>query len=121
MKRISMLFALLLITGSLVMAQTVQITGTVTSSEDGLAIPGVTVAVKGTTLGTLTGADGKYVISAPQNAQTLVFSFIGFKTQELPIAGQIRIDVKLAADLVVVDEVVVIAYGCLLYTSDAAD
>ena len=52
MKKILMLFSLLLLTGSLVMAQTVQISGTVTSSEDGLPIPGVSVTVKGTTLGT---------------------------------------------------------------------
>ncbi|MEI8225776.1 MAG: TonB-dependent receptor [Bacteroidota bacterium] len=111
MKKILMLFSLLLLTGSFVMAQTVQISGTVTSSEDGLALPGVSVIVKGTTLGMITGADGKYVISVPANAQTLVFSFIGFKTQELSIKGSTKIDVVLEQDLFKVDEVVVVAYG----------
>ncbi len=106
-----MLFSLLLFAGSLAMAQTVQISGTVTSSEDGLPIPGVSVTVKGTTLGIITAADGKYTLSVPSNAQTLVFSFIGFKTFEIPIQGQTKIDVVLEMDLVRVDEVVVTAIG----------
>lgn len=111
MKKILMLFSLLLITGSLVMAQTVQISGAVTSSEDGLPIPGVSVIVKGTTLGIITGADGKYVISVPSSAQTLVFSFIGFKTLEAAIEGKTKIDVVLEQDLFKVDEVIVVGYG----------
>ena len=111
MKKILMLFSLLLLTGTLVVAQTVQISGTVTSSEDGLAVPGVSITVKGTTLGMITGADGKYVISVPTTAQTLMYSFIGFRTQEVAIAGKTRIDVVLEQDLFKVDEVVVVAYG----------
>ncbi|MDO9341678.1 MAG: SusC/RagA family TonB-linked outer membrane protein [Bacteroidales bacterium] len=111
MKKILMLFSLLLLTGTFVMAQTVQISGTVTSSEDGLAVPGVSVSVKGTTLGTITGADGKYVISVPTNTQTLVFSFIGFRTQEVVIGGRTKIDIVLEQDVFKVDEVVVVAYG----------
>ena len=83
MKKILMLLTLFLVTGSLVMSQTVQITGTVTSQEDGSAIPGVSVTVKGTTIGTLTGADGKYSLMAPQNATTITFSFIGMKTVDV--------------------------------------
>jgi TonB-linked SusC/RagA family outer membrane protein len=111
MKKILMLFSLLLITGSLVFSQTVQITGTVTSSQDGLAMPGVNVTVKGTTIGAITGADGKFAISAPQNSQALLFSFIGFRTKEVAIAGKTRIDATLDQDLFNVDEVVVVAYG----------
>ncbi len=111
MKRILMLFSLLLLTGTLVIAQTVQITGTVTSSEDGLPVPGVSVIVKGTTLGALTGIDGRYVLSVPANSQTLMFSFIGFRTQEVVIAGKTKIDVTLQQDVFKVDEVVVVAYG----------
>jgi hypothetical protein len=111
MKKILMLFSLFLITGALVMAQTVQITGTVTSSEDGLPIPGVTVLVKGTTLGSLTGADGKYILSVPTTANTLVFSFIGFKTLDVEIGGRPKIDVVLQLDVFKVDEVVVVGYG----------
>jgi TonB-linked SusC/RagA family outer membrane protein len=111
MKKILMFFSLLLITGSFVMGQTVQISGTLTSSEDGLPIPGVSVTVKGTTLGAITGADGKYVISVPASAQTLMFSFIGFKTQEAAIAGKTTVNITLEQDIFRVDEVVVVAYG----------
>jgi TonB-linked SusC/RagA family outer membrane protein len=111
MKKILMLFSLFLITGALVMAQTVQITGTVTSSEDGLPLPGVTIFVKGTTVGTLTAADGKYVLNAPTAATTLVFSYIGFKTQEVAIAGKSKLDAVLVLDVFKVDEVVVVGYG----------
>ena len=106
-----MFFSLLLFTGYLVMAQTVQISGTVTSSEDKLPIPGVSVTVKGTTIGMLSGLDGKFLISVPAGAQKLIFSFIGFKPQEIAIAGKSNIDVVLEQDLFKVDEVVVVAYG----------
>lgn len=106
-----MLFSLLLFAGSLAIAQTVQISGTVTSSEDGLPVPGVSVIIKGTTLGALTDVEGNYNIAVPQSAQSLVFSFIGFRTQEVPISGQTRINVVLEQDLVLVDEVVVTALG----------
>jgi TonB-linked SusC/RagA family outer membrane protein len=111
MKKILMLFSLLLLTGSLVMAQTVQISGTVTSSEDNLALPGVSVTVKGTTLGMITGTDGKFVLSVPTSAQTLVFSFIGFQSKEIAIEGKTKIDVVLEQDVYKVDEVVVVGYG----------
>lgn len=111
MKKILMLFSLFLITGALVMAQTVQITGTVTSSEDGLPLPGVTIFVKGTTVGALTAADGKYVLTAPTAATTLVISYIGFKTQEIAIEGKSKIDAVLVLDVFKVDEVVVVGYG----------
>ncbi len=111
MKRNLSLFLLLLITTSVVIGQTVQISGTVTNSGDGIAIPGVSVVVKGTTLGALTGADGKYTIVVPQNTQSLVFSFVGFKSQEVKIGGSSKVDVKLEEDLFKIDEVVVVAYG----------
>lgn len=111
MKKVLMILTLFLITGTLVMSQTVQITGTVTSSEDGMALPGVNVTVKGTTIGAITGADGKYVLSAPATAQALTFSFIGFRTAEVPVSGKTRIDVSLEQDIFNVEEVVVVAYG----------
>lgn len=111
MKKILVLISLLLITGSLVIAQTVQISGTVTGSEDGQPLPGVNISVKGTTVGSITGADGKYIFTAPSNSQSLVFSFIGFVTQEVLIQGKTKIDVVLVQDLYNVEEVVVVAYG----------
>ena len=111
MKKILLLFSLLLMTGFLVMGQTSLITGTVTSSDDGTELPGVFVTVKGTTLGTITGPDGKFSIQAPATARTLVFSFVGYVTQEQAIDGRNRIDIVLQQDLFNVDEVVVVAYG----------
>jgi TonB-linked SusC/RagA family outer membrane protein len=111
MKKILMLFALFLIAGTLAMAQTVQISGTVTSSEDGTPLPGVTIFVKGTTLGTLTAPDGKYVLTVPVKNNLLVFSYIGFKTQEIDISGKTTVNAVLVQDLFKVDEVVVVAYG----------
>ena len=111
MKKILLIFSLFLITGTLVMSQTVQITGTVTSSDDGLALPGVNITVKGTTIGAISDADGRYAISVPSSAQALTFSFIGFRTQDIEIQGRTRIDAVLEQDLFNVEEVVVVAYG----------
>ncbi len=108
---------MLLITGSVILAQTRQITGIVISREDGSPIPGANVTVKGTTIGAITGADGRYQLTAPANATTLVFSFIGMTDQEVLIEGRTTINVELATDLVAVDEVVVIAYGTATKTA----
>jgi TonB-linked SusC/RagA family outer membrane protein len=110
MKRILMLFSLFLLMSSLAMSQTKQISGTVSNKEDGLPMPGVTVSVKGTTLGSNTKVDGKYSISVSEN-QILVFSFIGMKSQETPVAGRTTIDIVLESDLMNLDEVVVVGYG----------
>ncbi len=104
-------FIILLFTMSVIVGQAVQISGTVTSSVDGMAIPGVSVVVMGTTAGTLTGTDGKYSLVFPKNSQYLVFSFVGFKSQEIKIEGNAKIDVSLQEDLFKIDEVVVVAYG----------
>ncbi|TFH39503.1 MAG: TonB-dependent receptor [Bacteroidia bacterium] len=95
----------------LIYPQVTQITGTVTSAEDNLSIPGVSVTIKGTTLGQVTDADGVYSISAPSGASILVFSFIGYKQQEVAIEGRTTINVVLEPDIFSVDEVVVVGYG----------
>jgi TonB-linked SusC/RagA family outer membrane protein len=87
-----------------------QITGTVTN-ETGNPLPGVNVAVKGTTLGVLTDISGKYTINnAPQNA-ILIFSFIGMTSQEISSEGRMQIDVVLKEASIGLDEVVVVGYG----------
>ena len=111
MKKILMIFVLAIATVSLALGQTVQVTGTVTSQDDGMTIPGASVVAKGTTVGTLTGANGEYSLTVPQSATTLIFSFIGMKTLEVPIQGRTRIDVFLESELVGLDEVVVTAVG----------
>ncbi len=91
-------------------AQDRTVTGRVTSAEDGSAIPGVNIVVKGTTSGTNTGTDGRYSLSVPANA-TLVFSFIGLQAQEVEVGNRSTIDVQLASDVKALSEVVVTALG----------
>ena len=83
------------------------IKGTVTSKSDGLTLPGVNVFVKGTTIGVATDIDGKYEISVPEDAATLVFSFMGYKQIEVPINGRETIDVAMEDDIFGLEEVVV--------------
>ena len=104
------LLALLFITGlSSAYAQTVNVTGTVTSAEDGEPLIGVTIQVKGTTTGSATDIDGNYAIKA-QIGQTLVFSYVGYTTREIKV-DKTRIDVALLENDAVLDEVVVVGYG----------
>lgn len=86
-------------------------TGKVTSTEDGTAIPGVNVVVKGTTNGTTTDADGNYRLSVPAGSNILVFSFIGLTTEEVSIGERTVIDVPMRADVTQLSEVVVVGYG----------
>lgn len=88
----------------------VPLTGKVTSP-NGEGIPGVTVVVKGTTRGTTTAADGSFTLTAPENTGTLVFSFIGYSTQERTYSGAETFTIKLAEDSKALDEVVVVGYG----------
>ncbi|WP_230688305.1 SusC/RagA family TonB-linked outer membrane protein [Hymenobacter jeongseonensis] len=91
-------------------AQNRTVSGAVTGS-DGASIPGVTVIVKGGTQGTSTDVDGKYSLSVPQEAKTLVFSFVGYASQEAAIGSGSNINVTLKADATGLDEVVVVGYG----------
>lgn len=112
MKKLSLLIGLLVISVSSLLAQTKVITGTVTSAVQGEgAIPGVTVQVKGTTIGTATDANGKYTLNAPQNATTLVFTYIGMKKMEIEIAGRSVVDAVMESETLGLSEVVVTAFG----------
>ncbi|MEM7103219.1 MAG: TonB-dependent receptor [Bacteroidota bacterium] len=86
------------------------VTGVVTSAADGLPLIGVTVAVKGTTSGTITDFDGKFSIEAEDGA-VLVFSYTGFTTQEIIVGAEGTYNIALEADVELLDEVVVIGYG----------
>ena len=92
-------------------AQVRSISGTVNSAEDGTSIPGVSVMVKGTTVGTVTNFDGKFNLSIPNDAKVLVFSFVGMKNLEVEIGNQTDFSVTMESDLISVDEVVVVGYG----------
>lgn len=87
-----------------------EVTGTV-RSEAGESMPGVNVLEKGTANGTTTDADGRYTLSVVNEGAVLVFSFIGFATQEVSLSGRSVIDVTLAEDVHRLDEVVVVGYG----------
>jgi TonB-linked SusC/RagA family outer membrane protein len=91
--------------------QQLNVTGTVTDSGTGQSMPGVNIVVQGTQLGAITDANGKYSITVPTSDATLVFTFIGYGVQEVPVAGKSVIDVALVSDLRALEEVVVIGYG----------
>lgn len=103
-----MLFLLLLLGSAGTWAQKT-VTGTV-SDPDGLTLPGVTVSVKGTNEAVVTDIDGRYSINAAGDA-TLVFSFVGFLSQEVAVNNQSKVDVRLKSNVENLDEVVVIGYG----------
>ncbi|GAB3903160.1 TonB-dependent receptor [Larkinella knui] len=79
--------------------------------DNGDALPGVSILLKGTTTGTTTDVNGNYSLRLPAADGTLVFSFIGFVTQEIPISGRATLNVTLAADVKALSEVVVVGYG----------
>ena len=105
-----LLLALLVVGIGLVNAQISKVTGIVTSEEDGFPVVGASVLVKGTTVGTVTDLDGNFVLSnIPNSATTVIVSFIGLKTQELPIKSVMKIILK--SDAEELGEVVVTAMG----------
>jgi TonB-linked SusC/RagA family outer membrane protein len=110
MKRITSILVFLAMIGLSAFAQDIQITGKVTSAEDGSALPGVSVGVKDTPNGTITNINGEYTLTAPANA-ILVFSFIGMETQEVAVEGRTAVDLTMNSDVIAVQEVVVTAFG----------
>lgn len=111
MKQIlSSLFILLLLCTS-VIAQDRTVTGTIKGKDDGLPLPGVSVRVKGTTVGTQTGANGQFSIKVPGNNAVLVLTYIGYTTQEVPVGTRSVVNVSLGSDATQLGEVVVTALG----------
>lgn len=87
------------------------VTGKITSGEDALPLPGVNVIVKGSSIGTISDSQGDYVINATSSQDVLVFSFVGYIAQEIPIDGRTNVNVVLATDAKQLSEVVVTALG----------
>ncbi len=111
MRKLALIMSLFLYVGlNAMFAQTTTISGTITDSESGDPIPGVSVVVRGTTIGTVTNVDGNYSLSVPDGATNLLFSFVGMKTQDLNIGGRTTINVTMESDAIGVDEVVVLGY-----------
>jgi TonB-linked SusC/RagA family outer membrane protein len=91
--------------------QETRVSGRVTSEEDGAGLPGVSVVLKGTQQGTITDSEGNYSIAVPDNNAVLVFSFIGYTAQEIPVNGRSVVDLVLSQNMAQLDEVVVTALG----------
>ena len=112
MKRFVFVLSLLLFAGfNLLQAQGVQVSGNVTSADDGTALPGVSVVVRGTTIGAVTDFEGNYNITVPDASAELMFSFVGMTTHTVTVADQTVIDVILESSALELDEVVVTALG----------
>ncbi|MCY1721403.1 TonB-dependent receptor [Prolixibacteraceae bacterium Z1-6] len=90
-----------------------QMVSGVITDKDGELIPGVTVRVKGTTVGTVTDIDGKYAIAVDGADATLIFSFVGMLTQEISVSGQTQINIIMQTDAIGLEEVVVVGYGTM--------
>lgn len=112
MKKIQLLLMISLFFSLGLFAQEITVKGVITTLDDGMTLPGASIVEKGTTRGTITGADGAYELKVSANA-ILVFSFIGMETQEIPVDGQTIINVALQTETTGLDEVVVIGYGSI--------
>ncbi|MCQ2215431.1 MAG: SusC/RagA family TonB-linked outer membrane protein [Bacteroidales bacterium] len=110
MRKLLLTLSLVVLSCVSMLAQTKAITGVVTG-DDGLPVPGATIMVKGTSIGTVADMDGKYSLNVPADAIAIVCRFIGMQDQELEIAGQTTINVTLSSDAKAIDEVVVTAMG----------
>lgn len=92
-------------------AQERTVSGKITDASDGAGVPGVSVVIKGTTIGTVSDSDGKYSITVPEPGATLVFSFVGLLTQEKLVGDQAVMDIQMTADVTQLGEVVVTSFG----------
>lgn len=108
--RVSLIILLL---SSHARAQSLVVQGKVTDVSDGASLPGVNILVKGTSIGTVTNSEGNFSITVPSAESILVVSFVGYKTQEVPVQGRSTIAISLEADLVSLEEVVVVGYGAV--------
>ena len=111
MRKSLLLSLAILIMAGMAFAQDRTVSGKVTSAEDGSAIPGVNVFVKGTTTGAVTDIDGNYKFSVPADGGTLVYSFIGLVSQEVEIGSRSVIDISMVSDVEQLSEVIVTAMG----------
>ncbi len=108
MKRLIFLLYLFLSVSFIYAQPGVKISGKVSDVTGGL--PGVSVAIKGTALGVVTDVNGDYTIQA-SNQAILVFSFVGYKSQEVPVNNRTSINIKLEENIVGLNEVVIVGYG----------
>ncbi|MEM8565196.1 MAG: SusC/RagA family TonB-linked outer membrane protein [Bacteroidota bacterium] len=110
MKKYLLLTVILVLMCSVGALAQISISGRITDAGDGSGLPGVNVVEKGTTNGTVTDFDGNYTLSVSDGA-SIIFSFVGYVTQEIAVGGQSIIDVSLSTDVTQLSEVVVVGYG----------
>lgn len=110
MKKNLLLLMLALLLPAFMYGQEQTVSGTVLDTYN-MGVPGASIVEKGTTNGTITDFDGNYTLTVSNKNATLVFSFIGYKTQEVPVAGKAKVDVILQENAEQLDEVVVTGYG----------
>ncbi|MGE5421488.1 MAG: SusC/RagA family TonB-linked outer membrane protein [Chloroflexota bacterium] len=91
--------------------QQVRVTGTITDESTGDGMPGVNIQVKGTSIGAISDENGQFTVNAPDRNSTLVFSFIGYVTQEVALEGKTTLNVAMKSELTDLDEVVVVGYS----------
>ncbi len=108
-KLLLLLVMVIMTSAGLTQAQT--ITGIVTDAETDEPLPGVNIALQGTAIGTSTNAAGEYTLSVPELEGTLVFRFVGFVSQEVPVDGRQEIDVSLEPDIIRGEELIMVGYG----------
>ena len=111
MRKLTILLVFLLFAGLQAAFAQRTVSGSVTKSTDNTPLPGVTVVVKGTTTGNITGADGRFTITVPNDQAVLQFSFIGFESKEVPVGSQSTVNVSLDESTLQMEEVVVTALG----------
>ena len=111
MRKFTLLFVFLLFVGMQAALAQLEVKGTISDAKDGTLIPGVSIVVKGTLIGTVTDVSGKYALTVPAGYNELIFSFVGMRTKEVKIDGKAVINVSLDEDVVGLDEVVVTALG----------
>ena len=112
MKRILILLIMIMSFG-IIQAQTTVLSGRVVSAEDNLPMPGVSIVVKGTTIGAVTSFEGTFSLEVPDDEPTLVFSFVGMSNQEYNIdfANPTSIEIVMEADYLELDEIIVTGYS----------
>lgn len=111
MKKILLFCSVMVLFAHSIMAQGRAVTGTVISEEDGEPIPGVSVLLKGTAVGTVTNIDGTYSINVVDGQSVLVFSFVGLLAQEVTVGNQNEINITMSSDIKSLNEVIVTALG----------
>jgi len=112
MKKPILFFMLYFLVFSVIAQERISVTGNITD-HTGLGLPGVSIVEKGTLNGTVSDVDGNFMLSVSPRS-TLVFSFIGFITQEIPLSGQTTVNIQMQEDVVGLEEVVVVGYGKIL-------